>query len=78
MRQPCSSLEARYTTDPAVLSDDALGVLVPILEEIAGRDATQIRALFEAHGFAVQEWNKVRTDSVTIRETGAAAGAAAE
>jgi hypothetical protein len=27
--------------------------------------------------FAVQEWNKVRTDSVTIRETAAAAGAAA-
>jgi hypothetical protein len=42
-----------------------------------GGDGGQIRALFEAHGFAVQEWNKVRTDSVTIRETAAAAGAAA-
>jgi 2-hydroxy-3-keto-5-methylthiopentenyl-1-phosphate phosphatase len=70
--------EAKHVTQIArrtVLSDDALSVLVPILEEIAGWDAAQIRALFEAHGFAVQEWNKVRTDSVTIRETGAAAEA---
>ncbi len=72
--------EAKYVAHIArrtVLSDDALSVLVPILEEIGGWDAAQIRALFEAHGFAVQEWNKVRTDSVTIRETGAAAEAAA-
>ena len=72
--------EAKYVAHIArrtVLSDDALSVLVPILEEIGGWDAARIRALFEAHGFAVQEWNKVRTDSVTIRDTGAAAGAAA-
>jgi phosphoserine phosphatase len=72
--------EAKYVAHIArrtVLSDDALSVLVPILEEIGGWDAAQIRALFEAHGFAVQEWNKVRTDSVTIRETGAGAAAAA-
>jgi 2-hydroxy-3-keto-5-methylthiopentenyl-1-phosphate phosphatase len=72
--------EAKYVAHIArrtVLSDDALSVLVPILEEIGGWDAAQIRALFEAHGFAVQEWNKVRTDSVTIRETAAAAGAGA-
>lgn len=72
--------EAKYVAHIArrtVLSDDALSVLVPILEEIGGWDAGQIRTLFEAHGFAVQEWNKVRTDSVTIRETAAAAGAAA-
>jgi 2-hydroxy-3-keto-5-methylthiopentenyl-1-phosphate phosphatase len=71
--------EAKYVAHIArrtVLSDDALSVLVPILEEIGGWDATRIRELFEAHGFAVQEWNKVRTDSVIIRETAAAAGAA--
>jgi hypothetical protein len=44
-------------------------VLVPILEEIVGVDATGIQALFESHGFVLQEWNKVRTDLVTIRET---------
>jgi len=51
-----------------VLSDDALSVLVPILEEIAGFDAGQIRALFEDQGLMIQEWEKVRTDWVTIRE----------
>lgn len=52
-----------------VLSDDALCVLVPILEEIVGWDQGRIRAFFEAHGFVVQEWDKVRTDSLTITES---------
>jgi len=67
--------EAKYLTPIAkrtVLSDDALSVLVPIVEEIVGWDATAIRALFESHGFVLQEWNKVRTDLLTIRETDAA------
>ncbi len=57
-----------------VLGDDVLGVLVPILEEIVGLDSAGIRALFESHGFVVQEWDKVRKDSLTIRQ---AAGAPA-
>ena len=56
-----------------VLGDDALGVLVPILEDIAGWDTTQIRTLFGSQGFVVQEWAKVRTDSLTL---GLAASAA--
>ena len=55
-----------------ILSEDALSVMVPIMEEIAGWDAARIRALFEAHGFVLQDWEKVRTDSLTIRETGVA------
>ncbi len=51
-----------------VVSDDALGVLVPVLEEIAGYRPTEIRALFDRHGFVIQEWEKVRTDWLTIRE----------
>src|SRR2546429_2752718 len=39
-----------------VLSDDALSVLVPILEEIVGMDAGGIHALFEARGLVLQEW----------------------
>jgi len=61
--------ENPYVTQIAsrtVLSDDALSVLVPILEAIAGWDSTRIRALFESHGFVLQEWAKVRTDSLTI------------
>lgn len=50
-----------------VISDDALSVLVPVLEEIGGYDAGRIRSLFEQHGFLIQDWGKVRTDWVTIR-----------
>ena len=49
-----------------VLSDDALSVLVPVLEDIAGWNPTKIRALFETNGFILQEWDKVRTDTLTI------------
>jgi phosphoserine phosphatase len=50
-----------------IVSDDALCVLVPILEEIVGYEPRQIRGLFKAHGVLIQEWEKVRTDWVTIR-----------
>ena len=49
-----------------VLSDDALGVLVPILEDIAEWNSTRIRGFFEEHGLVVRDWDKVRTDSLTI------------
>jgi 2-hydroxy-3-keto-5-methylthiopentenyl-1-phosphate phosphatase len=49
-----------------VLSDDALSVLVPVLEDIAGWNSTRIRAFFEAHGFVLRDWDKMRTDALTI------------
>jgi phosphoserine phosphatase len=55
-----------------VLSDDAVSVLVPILEDIVGMNATAIHTLFESHGLVLQEWDKVQTDLLTIRETDAA------
>jgi phosphoserine phosphatase len=55
-----------------VLSEDALSVLVPILEEIVGWGPAKIRALFESQGLLIHEWDKVRTDRVTIREPGSA------
>jgi phosphoserine phosphatase len=58
-----------------VISDDALSVLVPILEEIAGFGPSQIRSLFESQGLVIQEWDRVRTDWLTIRE-GAVVGEA--
>lgn len=64
--------EAKYISQIArrtVLSEDALSVLVPILEELAGWQSPRIRALFEAHGFTVQEWDKMRTDWLTIEAT---------
>ena len=62
--------EARHIAQIArrtVISDDALSVLVPVLEEIGGYDPSQIRALFEEHGLLIQEWDRVRTDWLTIR-----------
>jgi phosphoserine phosphatase len=64
--------ENKYITQIArrtMLSDDALSVIVPVLEEIVGWNAARVRALFEAHGFIVREWDKVRTDSITICRT---------
>jgi hypothetical protein len=51
-----------------ILSDDALSVLVPILEDIAGFDPGRVRSLFASHGLEIQEWGRVRTDFLTIRE----------
>jgi HAD superfamily phosphoserine phosphatase-like hydrolase len=51
-----------------VISDDALSVLVPILEDILGFSPARIRELFEAQGLVIQEWDRVRTDWLTIRE----------
>jgi phosphoserine phosphatase len=55
-----------------VLSDDALSVLVPVLEDIAGWRRPAIRALFESHGLHIHEWDRTRTDWLTIREPGPA------
>jgi 2-hydroxy-3-keto-5-methylthiopentenyl-1-phosphate phosphatase len=62
--------ENRYLTSIArrtILGDDGLSVLIPIMEEIVGWDGPRIRSYFEAQGFMLQEWEKVRTDSLTIR-----------
>jgi HAD superfamily phosphoserine phosphatase-like hydrolase len=66
--------ENKYITQIAkrtILSDDALSVLIPILEDVAGWPSSKIRALFESQGFVLQEWEKVRTDSLTISKTSA-------
>jgi 2-hydroxy-3-keto-5-methylthiopentenyl-1-phosphate phosphatase len=63
--------EAKYIARIAkrtVISDNALSVLVPILEDIVGWGAARIRQLFEGYGLIVQEWDKARTDWLTIRE----------
>jgi HAD superfamily phosphoserine phosphatase-like hydrolase len=50
-----------------VLSTSALAVLAPILEEVAGWERSQIRSFFESHGMLIQEWERVRTDWLTVR-----------
>lgn len=68
--------EARFIAQIArrtIVTDDALGVLVPILEEIAGYDPARVRALLETHGLLIQDWDRGRTDWLTIRQNPASA-----
>ncbi len=51
-----------------VLSDSALSVLVPILEDILSWNSAQIREVFESRGLALQEWDKTRTDWVIFQQ----------
>jgi HAD superfamily phosphoserine phosphatase-like hydrolase len=51
-----------------VLSDSAFSILVPILDQILGWRTSEIRTLFEANGLTLKEWEKARTDRVTIGE----------
>lgn len=55
-----------------VLSSNALAMLVPILEEVAHYEQAQIRDFFEARGFLVHEWERVRTDWLTLKPVKAA------
>src|SRR6202162_611444 len=67
--------ENRYITPIAtrtVLSDDALSILVPILEDVLRWDSGRIRSFFEVHGFALHQWDKIRTDNITLCATAAA------
>jgi HAD superfamily phosphoserine phosphatase-like hydrolase len=50
----------------SVISDSALAILVPILEEVVGWDSARIRELFENKGLLIQQWDKVQTDMLTI------------
>lgn len=53
----------------SVLSDNALAILIPILEEVVGWDSVSIRTMFEQKGFLIQQWDKVQTDMLTIIPT---------
>lgn len=52
-----------------VLSDDAFSIAVPILDQLLGWGASDIRSLFTSHGLTLHAWEKARTDRVIVRET---------
>ena len=52
-----------------VLSDNALILLIPILEETLGWNVGQIRDLFTSCGVAIHEWDKIRIDWLTFHRT---------
>jgi phosphoserine phosphatase len=51
-----------------VLSDSAFSIVAPILEEIVGWRTAKIRELFEAHGLTLHDWEKARTDRITVHD----------
>ena len=64
--------EAEYITRIArrtVLSDNAMSVLVPVLEEVLHWDSSKIRRYFATQGLMLREWGKMRTDLLTIEES---------
>src|ERR1700746_658072 len=64
--------EAEYITRIArrtVLSDNAMSVLVPVLEEVLRWDSSKIRSYFATQGLMLREWGKMRTDHLTIEES---------
>jgi HAD superfamily phosphoserine phosphatase-like hydrolase len=66
--------EAKHVSQVAkrtVLSTSALAVLAPILEDIAGWERLRIREFFESYGVMIQEWDRVRTDWLTLRPVAA-------
>src|ERR1700740_1573745 len=64
--------EAKFITRVAkrtVLSNNAMSVLVPVLEEVLRWDSSTIRSYFAAQGLMLREWGKMRTDHLTIEES---------
>ena len=64
--------QAEYVTQIAkrtVLSEDAVSVLVPVLEDLCEWEQSRIRTFFESQELLIQEWAKMRTDWLTIRST---------
>lgn len=49
-----------------VLSDNAFGIMVPVLDEVMGRGPSEIRKLFETHRLSLEQWQRERTDRVMI------------
>jgi phosphoserine phosphatase len=64
--------EAKFISRVArrtILSDNAMSVLVPVLEEVLRWDSAKIRRFFAARGLTLREWDKMRTDVLTIEDT---------
>jgi len=61
------STQLAHIAKRTVLGDNANVVLVPILENIVGWQRPQIRDFLKSYGFLIQEWDRTRTDWLTLR-----------
>src|SRR5215831_1208024 len=63
--------EAEFITRVAkrtVLSDNAMSVLVPVMEDVLRWDSAHIRRFFSSQGLMLREWGKSRTDQLLLQE----------
>jgi hydroxymethylpyrimidine pyrophosphatase-like HAD family hydrolase len=64
--------EAKLITRVAkrtVLSANAMSVLVPVLERVMNSNSGEIRRFFGSYGLALLEWDRMRTDVLTIQDS---------
>jgi len=64
--------EAEFITRVAkrtVLSDNAMSVLVPVMEDVLRWDSARIRRTFAQYGLMLREWGKSRTDQLLIEQS---------
>ncbi len=50
-----------------IISDNALAILIPILEDIVGFSEKEVTSYFTAIGQSVQEWDRAKVEWVDIR-----------
>jgi phosphoserine phosphatase len=65
--------EAKFISRVAkrtVLSANAMSVLVPVLERFMNWNSAEIRRFFGSYGLTLLEWDRMRTDILTIQESG--------
>lgn len=51
-----------------VLSDNALSILAPVLEDIMGYDENKIKTFFAEIGLPISEWSRVKTDWISLED----------
>ena len=51
-----------------ILSDNALSILAPILEDIMAYDENRIKSFFTDTGHTILEWSRVKTDWLTLED----------
>jgi HAD superfamily phosphoserine phosphatase-like hydrolase len=64
--------EAKFISRVAkrtVLSANAMSVLVPVLEKVMNWNSAEIRRFFASYGLTLLEWDRMRTDILTIQDS---------
>ncbi len=54
-----------------VLSANAMSVLVPVLERVMNWNSAEIRRFYGSYGLTLFEWDRMRTDILTIQDSAA-------